>query len=107
MAAPERQVVEVVYALQEKQRVVTVGFVDGLTATGALELSGLAREFPELAADLPALGIYGRVVPPDHRLRPGDRVEIYRRLKADPRETRRRRAAAGNNMGRPAGSRDR
>jgi putative ubiquitin-RnfH superfamily antitoxin RatB of RatAB toxin-antitoxin module len=107
MAAPERQVIEVVYALQDKQRVVTVGFVDGLTAAVAIELSGLAREFPELAADLPALGIYGRVVPPDHSLRPGDRVEIYRPLKADPRETRRRRAAAGNTMGRPAGSRDR
>jgi uncharacterized protein len=107
MAVPERQAVEVVYALQERQRVVTVGFVDGLTATRAIELSGLTREFPELAGGVPDLGIYGRVVPPDHLLRPGDRVEIYRRLKSDPRETRRRLAATGNTMGRPADSRGR
>ncbi len=90
MAAPERQLVEVVYALRDKQRVVTVEYADGLTATRAVELSGLPREFPELAAGVPDLGIYGRVVQPGHPLKPGDRVEIYRRLKADPRETRRR-----------------
>jgi hypothetical protein len=107
MAAPERQVVEVVYALRAKQRVVTVEHVDGLTAARAVELSGLAREFPELAAGVPDLGVYGRVVKPNHTLRPGDRVEIYRRLRADPREMRRRLAAAGSTMARPAGSRDR
>jgi putative ubiquitin-RnfH superfamily antitoxin RatB of RatAB toxin-antitoxin module len=107
MAAPECPAVEVVYALAEKQRVVAVEYANGMTAGCAVELSGLVREFPELAAGAPDLGIYGRVVPQDHPLRPGDRVEIYRRLKADPRETRRRLAAAGNTMGRPAGSRDR
>jgi hypothetical protein len=107
MAAAERQLVEVVYALPDRQRVVTVDYSDGLTAGRAVELSGLAGEFPELAAGAPDLGIYGRVVQPSHILRPGDRVEIYRRLRADPRETRRRLAAAGNTMGRPAGSRDR
>jgi putative ubiquitin-RnfH superfamily antitoxin RatB of RatAB toxin-antitoxin module len=107
MAAPERQLVEVVYALRDRQRVVTVDYADGLTASRAVELSGLAGEFPELAAGAPDLGIYGRVVQPSHILRPGDRVEIYRRLRADPRETRRRLAAAGNTMGRPASGRDR
>lgn len=107
MAVPERQVVEVVYALPDRQRVVTVDYADGLTVSRAVELSGLAGEFPELAAGVPHLGIYGRVVQPGYALKPGDRVEIYRRLKADPRDTRRRLAAAGSTMGRPASSRER
>lgn len=47
------------------------------------------------AAGLPAphgAGIFGRRVPLDARLADGDRVEIYRPLRADPKEARRRRA---------------
>ena len=45
------------------------------------------------------LGIWGRLVNRDQTLEDGDRVEIYRPLEIDPRETRRRLAAEGKTMG--------
>ena len=66
-----------------------------MTAIEAVEASGLLKVCPELAGGRLDLGVYGRVVQQTHVLRPGDRVEIYRRLTADPREARRRLAAQG------------
>jgi putative ubiquitin-RnfH superfamily antitoxin RatB of RatAB toxin-antitoxin module len=61
-----------------------------MTAFEAVTASGLLEEFPDLAGrDLP-LGIYGRRVESAQVLRDGDRVEIYRPLRVDPREARRR-----------------
>jgi putative ubiquitin-RnfH superfamily antitoxin RatB of RatAB toxin-antitoxin module len=95
MAVPERAFVEVVYALRDRQRIVQVRFSEGMTAIEAVEASGLRVVFPELAAGKHDLGVFGRVVQQTHVLRPGDRVEIYRRLTADPREARRRLVARG------------
>ena len=39
-----------------------------------------------------AIGIYGRIVDEHHRVRDGDRIELYRPLVVDPKEARRRRA---------------
>jgi len=41
-----------------------------------------------------AVGIFGRIVGVDAALRDGDRVEIYRAMREDPKSARRRRAAA-------------
>jgi len=49
------------------------------------------------------LGIHGRTVSPERVLADGDRVELYRRLPADPKETRRRLAREGRTMGRTVG----
>ena len=95
MADPERAAVEVVYALRDRQHVSRVHHSDGMTAIEAVEASGLLKVCPELAASRLDLGVYGRVVQQTHVLRPGDRVEIYRRLTVDPREARRRLAAQG------------
>jgi uncharacterized protein len=40
-----------------------------------------------------AVGVWGKVRGAEHLLRDGDRVEIYRTLKADPKEARRSNAA--------------
>ena len=85
--------VEVVYALPERQRLITLAYAAGMTAGDAVRTSRIATEFPELAARPLTLGIYGVVVAESRPLRPGDRVEIYRELAVDPREARRRRAA--------------
>ena len=98
---PEAVEVEVVYALPERQLVVRVALVPGLTAGEAVELSGLKREFPAVGEGPLWLGIFGEPVGVERELRPGDRVEIYRALAADPREARRRRAAAQSGSGRP------
>ncbi|HET9701517.1 MAG TPA: RnfH family protein [Burkholderiales bacterium] len=57
---------------------------EGTTVRGAIEHSGVLRLFPQI--DLAALkvGVYGKLVKLDAPLRPGDRVEIYRPIIADP-----------------------
>jgi len=100
MAAPESPRVEVVYALPDRQRVVYVELAAGMTVTDAVTASGLLEEFPELAGRRLDTGVFGQVVPALRVLAAGDRVEIYRPLKADPREMRRRLAAQGRTMGR-------
>lgn len=100
MAAPESPRVEVVYALPDRQRVVCVELTAGMTVTDAVTASGLLEEFPELGGRRLDLGVFGQVVPASRVLAAGDRVEIYRPLKADPREMRRRLAAQGLSMGR-------
>jgi putative ubiquitin-RnfH superfamily antitoxin RatB of RatAB toxin-antitoxin module len=86
--------VEVVYALPDRQRVVCVPLRDGMTALEAVRAAGLEREFPEIAGRDLVLGIYGRRVSATQVLRSGDRVEIYRPLKFDPRDARRKAAQA-------------
>lgn len=94
MPVPEFSGVEVVYALPGRQRVVRLPLEQPMSAEQAVRASGLLEEFPELAGQVLALGVFGRRVDAQHPLRAGDRVEIYRPLKVDPREARRR-AAAG------------
>jgi hypothetical protein len=105
MGPPDERRVEVAYALPGRQRVVSVAFVEGMKAQDAVAASGLVRECPELAGRRLHLGIFGRVVDGGRPLVAGDRVEIYRPLVADPRETRRRLAAQGRTMGRPGRAR--
>lgn len=92
--------VEVVYALPERQRLLALEVPTGTTARQAVEQSGLLTEFPELEPGDIKLGIFGKAVAADTPLRDGDRVEVYRPLKADPKEVRRQLAAAGKTMGR-------
>jgi putative ubiquitin-RnfH superfamily antitoxin RatB of RatAB toxin-antitoxin module len=64
-------------------------------ATIAVALSGARRVLGERAADWEhaATGIYGRLCPRTHIPAHGDRIELYRPLKLDPRAKRRARAA--------------
>lgn len=87
--------VEVAYALPQGQRIVALKVALGTTAYEAAEQSGIAGMFPELELETSDMGIFGKVVKPrDYRLHEGDRVEIYRPLIADPKEVRKKRAAA-------------
>jgi uncharacterized protein len=90
--------VEVAYGRPERQRVLEISLPVGSTARDAVLRSGILEEFPEIDLDVNRLGVFGRPVEADHVLRAGDRVEIYRPLKADPKEVRRRRARAGRTM---------
>jgi len=84
--------VEVVAALPDRTLVRTVELPAGASLAQAVERSGLLAQCPELHP-VAALGVFGRVRNPAEPARPGDRVEIYRALHADPKEARRRRAA--------------
>ena len=83
--------IEVIYALPEEQECVALDLEPGSKVREALAASGLGARRPQLEFD--RVGIWGRQVSPDTVLREGDRVEIYRALRADPKEIRRKRAA--------------
>jgi uncharacterized protein len=61
------------------------------TLLQALQASGLQREFPDVDVQTVDAGIWGRNCPPGSPLRDGDRVEVYRALRVDPKVARRER----------------
>lgn len=83
--------VEVVYALPDQQVMTLLEMEEGASVREAIESSGILRQFPEIELVQGRVGIFGKPVDPNSLLRDGDRVEIYRSLEADPKETRRRR----------------
>ena len=90
--------VEVVYGLANKQRIYVLEVEEGTTARQAAELARVAEDFPGVDVSSSNIGIFGKSVKDDQVLLPGDRVEIYRPLIADPKEVRKKRAAAGKRM---------
>ncbi len=91
--------VEVAYALPERQMIIPLEVKEGTTVEQAILQSGILGKFPglELTPET-KVGIFSKPVGRDTVLREGDRVEIYRPLIADPKEVRKRRAAAGKRM---------
>jgi uncharacterized protein len=84
--------VEVAYARPGKQLLLALEVAPGTTVMQAIDASGVRDAFPDLVVDPVRLGIFGRKAGVDDVLKPGDRVEIYRPLIADPKEARRKRA---------------
>ncbi len=84
--------IEVVYALPENQIIRQIIVPCETTARQAVELSAIIDLFPEIDLARNKLGIFGRLVKHGTILCEGDRVEIYRPLMVDPKESRRRRA---------------
>ena len=75
--------VEVAYALEDKQTIMTLDVPEGTTALEAAKQSGITNKFDDIDLDNAQLGIFAKVVAPTQVLRAGDRVEIYRPLIAD------------------------
>ena len=88
----DKYLVEVVYALPDEQALVALDVEQGTTAEQAVRLSGLLEKYSDIDLEKNKLGIFGKVVNSDQLLRHKDRVEIYRPLIADPKESRRKRA---------------
>ncbi|HET9733670.1 MAG TPA: RnfH family protein [Burkholderiales bacterium] len=76
--------VEIIRALPDGAETHQLELEAGATVRGALAAVGITAPH--------GAGIFGRRVPLDTKLAEGDRVEIYRPLRADPKEARRRRA---------------
>ncbi|MEO7064917.1 MAG: RnfH family protein [Dokdonella sp.] len=83
--------IEVAYAEPERQFLRCLQLPPGTTVAQAIEASGLAREYAIHTATLLA-GVWSKAVAREAPLHDGDRVELYRPLKADPKDARRRRA---------------
>jgi len=86
--------IQVVYATPDQQSIVELDVPDGTTAFEAAVQSGLANQFPDIDLDTIPMGIFGVRVKTATTtiLHPGDRVELYRSLLVDPKESRRTRA---------------
>lgn len=86
--------IEVAYARPDKQEIVSVQVPRGTKALEGVKLSGITGIFPEVDPDTIDMGIFGKVIksPADHELRDGDRIELYRPLKIDPKQARLNRA---------------
>ena len=87
--------VEVAYALLDEQKIIALDVAPGSTALEAARQSGIVKQFPGLDLEVSDMGVFGKVVKPlEYVVQAGDRVEIYRPLKADPKEVRKKRAAS-------------
>ncbi len=95
----ERIRIEVVCAEPDRQTVLELELPAGSTAAAAVEASGILARHPDIDASRCGYGIFGREVGADQPLEDGDRVEVLRPLKHDPRERRRRLAREGRTMG--------
>jgi uncharacterized protein len=85
--------VEVVYAGLRRQARYALSVEQGTTVAEAIRRSGVLRAFSEIDLARQRVGVHGKLAQLVDVLRDGDRVEIYRPLKADPKEARRKRAA--------------
>ena len=67
---------------------------EGSTVADVLETSGLLEQCPEIDLETAKIGVFGKLRKPDAAVEPGDRVEVYRPIIADPKTVPRRRQAA-------------
>jgi putative ubiquitin-RnfH superfamily antitoxin RatB of RatAB toxin-antitoxin module len=88
--------VQVCFARPERQILKELDVPHGTTLHEAVEQSAMLREIPEIDLTVLRTGIHGKQKPLDTILRDRDRVEIYRPLIADPKDSRRKRAQRKN-----------
>jgi putative ubiquitin-RnfH superfamily antitoxin RatB of RatAB toxin-antitoxin module len=93
MADPAGLQVHVAYAHPTQEFIRPLRVAPGTTVGQAIELSGVLASFPEISLVTQPVGIYGKKKTLDTVLRDRDRIEIYRPLVADPKDSRRKRAA--------------
>ena len=81
-------IVEVAYALAEKQSLISLEVEEGTTLKDAIEASGILEKYNEIDLSKQQVGIFSKFATLDTVLREKDRVEIYRSLIAAPKEVR-------------------
>ena len=91
-------IVEVAYALPNKQSLISIELESGSTLKDAIEASGILETFEQIDLTKDRVGIFAKFATLDTILRDKDRVEIYRPLLADPKKARKERAAEGKAM---------
>jgi putative ubiquitin-RnfH superfamily antitoxin RatB of RatAB toxin-antitoxin module len=96
----ERLRIEVVAGSAEQQVLVSLRLRPGATVAEAVAAAALGERLPELDVDEGCVGIFGKRCRPDQVLADGDRVEVYRALKADPKTVRRELAELERSRGR-------
>ena len=91
-------IVEVAYALAEKQSLISLEVKEGSTLKEAIDASGILKQYKQIDLSKDRVGIFSKFATLDTVLREKDRVEIYRPLEADPKKVRKERAAHSKAM---------
>lgn len=86
--------VEVVFARPDVQEIVHVRVPRGATIRATIERSRILDRWAEIDLAVNRVGIFGSLRELGDTVQDGDRIEIYRPLQVDPKEARRRKAAA-------------
>ena len=74
----------VAYSEQNQQIWLNIEVPEDSTVEEAIGKSGILKMFPHIDLANQKIGVFGKLVKPDARLRAGDRVEIYRPITCDP-----------------------
>ena len=84
--------VQVCYATPLREYYRDLEVEQGTTIEQAIVQSGVLDDIPGIDLALQPVGLFGKKRALDTVLRERDRIEIYRPLEADPKDSRRRRA---------------
>lgn len=80
--------VEVAYASEERQLIISIKVPENTTVEQAIEISKICETFPEIDLQKNKVGIFSRIVSLGEKLTEGDRIQIFRPLKIDPKKAR-------------------
>ncbi len=84
----------VAYATPYQQVELTLEWLAGETVEETIQRSSILEQFSEIDLTMNKIGVFGKLCELDDEPREGDRIEIYRPLKVDPKQSRRNRAKA-------------
>lgn len=85
-------VVEVAYALPDEQLILELEVPKDCSVEEAIKRSGILERYPQIDLATDKVGIFGKMCKLNANLHNKDRIEIYRALIADPKESRRQKA---------------
>jgi putative ubiquitin-RnfH superfamily antitoxin RatB of RatAB toxin-antitoxin module len=84
--------IEVAYALPEEQVILSLEVPSDCNVEDVIKRSGILESYPQIDISSDKVGIFGKMCKLTASLRDKDRIEIYRKLIADPKESRRQKA---------------
>jgi putative ubiquitin-RnfH superfamily antitoxin RatB of RatAB toxin-antitoxin module len=89
MVAADHIIIEVAFALPDEQVILSLEVPKDCDVEYAIKHSGILEQYPDIDLETNKVGIFGKVCKLTANLRDADRIEIYRKLIADPKESRR------------------
>ena len=90
--ATETVSIEVIYATANRHILLSVSVPPTTTLEQAIQQSGILDLCPEIDLTQQKVGIFSQILPLQHVVKTGDRIEIYRPLSKNPMDVRRDKA---------------
>ena len=84
--------VQAIFCAEQSETSVMLTLNEPACVADALRDLAQHSAFESILSSQPTYGVWGKVATPDTQLKDGDRLEFYRKLFADPKTARRRRA---------------